>query len=241
MLPSVFHHRGFANRAILAIPSAIFRGTANITYSSSPFRYERRSHHPRFSLRIVQSTEMCTLCNMYYSFHFTSLSRRKHGAAPAIAVYVDTLYVHWILCEEIGRGCLFRVLQEEGRGKELSCRSSITSDRRVNGGGKIVLTFTVESIDREGRERISVPVILFSNRGGGGAVAAFSASYPTQHVIQYDQRANHSINCVLLCDGPSYADEDHLIGKSVAILLTPRLTCLPGPAWNLFRPSPPFL
>ena len=72
-------------------------------------------------------------------------------------------------------------------------------------------------------------------------MAAFSASYPTQHVIQYDQRANHSINCVLLCDGPSYADEDHLIGKSVAILLTPRLTCLSRPAWNLFRPSPPFL
>lgn len=159
VLPSVFHHRGFANRAILAIPSAIFRGTANITYSSSPFRYERRSHHPRFSLRIVQSKGMCMLWNMYYSLHFTSPPRRKRGAAPAIAAYVDIPYAHWILCEEIGRGRLFRVLQEEGRGKELSFRSSITPDRRVNGGRKIVLTFTVESIDREGRERISISVI----------------------------------------------------------------------------------
>ena len=87
------------------------------------------------------------------------ICRRKRGAAPAIAVYVDIPYAHWILCEEIGRGRLFRVLQEEGRGKKLSFRSSITPDRRVNGGRKIVLTFTVESIDREGRERISISVI----------------------------------------------------------------------------------
>ena len=159
VLPSVFHHRGFADRIILAIPSAVFRRTANTIYSSTPFRYECRSHNPRFSFRTMQSTEKCTLCNMYFSLRSTSPPRRKHGAAPAIAVYADILYVHLILCEEIERGRLFRVLQTEGRGKKLSCRSSITSNRRVNGGRKIVLTFTVESIDREGRERISVSVI----------------------------------------------------------------------------------